>query len=190
MGPSRWVWRAFKDVPTAAKGEILGQAGIAGAARCMGQSGRRHLVTSAACVAGLPFPAHAPCCTPCSQLSAFRNGSGLPQPARQRHAKSPTTCTWRCCPPNPATPLCCPACNPRCLQVDALVHQFKGSSASFGAHTMAGLCVQLRDACHAHNQPACQALVAQLRQSFALLKARLEQFMALETQRKQLSGGR
>ncbi len=28
-------------------------------------------------------------------------------------------------------------------QIDALVHQFKGSSASFGAHTMAGLCVQV-----------------------------------------------
>lgn len=73
-------------------------------------------------------------------------------------------------------------------QVDALVHQFKGSSASFGAHTMAMLCVQLRDACHAHNQAACQQLVAQLRDSFAVLKARLEQFMALETQRKQLGG--
>ena len=30
------------------------------------------------------------------------------------------------------------------LQIDALVHQFKGSSASFGAHTMAALCVQVR----------------------------------------------
>jgi histidine-containing phosphotransfer protein len=72
--------------------------------------------------------------------------------------------------------------------VDALVHQFKGSSASFGAHTMALLCVQLRDACHAHNQPACQQLVQQLRESFVVLKARLEQFMALEAQRKKLGG--
>lgn len=68
------------------------------------------------------------------------------------------------------------------------MHQFKGSSASFGAHTMAGLCVQLRDACHAHNQGACAALVAQLRDSFALLKGRLEQFMQLEAQRKALGG--
>ena len=93
----------------------------------------------------------------------------------------------------PASPcLCRPAPPPfrpvHLLQVDALVHQFKGSSASFGAHTMAGLCVQLRDACHAHNQPACQALVTQLRASFAVLKGRLEQFMALEAQRKQLGG--
>ena len=69
------------------------------------------------------------------------------------------------------------------------MHQFKGSSASFGAHTMAALCVQLRDACHAHNQGSCLALTAQLRDSFAVLKGRLEQFMALETQRKQLAGG-
>jgi histidine-containing phosphotransfer protein len=77
---------------------------------------------------------------------------------------------------------------PSYSQIDALVHQFKGSSASFGAHTMAALCVQLRDACHAHNQPACQQLVAQLRDSFGVLKARLEQFMQLERQRKQLGG--
>ena len=74
------------------------------------------------------------------------------------------------------------------LQVDALVHQFKGSSASFGAHTMAMLCVQLRDACHANNQGLCQQLVVQLRGSFAVLKTRLEQFMQLEQQRKALGG--
>lgn len=68
------------------------------------------------------------------------------------------------------------------------MHQFKGSSASFGAHTMASLCVQLRDACHAHNQAACVQLVAQLRDSFGLLKSRLEQFMQLEAQRKALGG--
>lgn len=68
------------------------------------------------------------------------------------------------------------------------MHQFKGSSASFGAHTMALLCVQLRDACHAHNQASCQQLVAQLRDHFAVLKVRLEQFMQLEAQRKQLGG--
>ena len=73
-------------------------------------------------------------------------------------------------------------------QVDALVHQFKGSSASFGAHTMATLCVQLRDACHANNQGLCQQLVVQLRDSFAVLKTRLGQFMQLEQQRKALGG--
>ncbi len=32
-------------------------------------------------------------------------------------------------------------------EIDLLVHQFKGSSASFGAHAMAKLCVQLREQC-------------------------------------------
>ena len=37
-------------------------------------------------------------------------------------------------------------------EMDQIVHQFKGSSASFGARTMAAVCVQLRDACHQQNQ--------------------------------------
>jgi histidine-containing phosphotransfer protein len=37
-------------------------------------------------------------------------------------------------------------------EMDQIVHQFKGSSASFGARTMAMLCIQLRDACHQQNQ--------------------------------------
>lgn len=37
-------------------------------------------------------------------------------------------------------------------EMDQIVHQFKGSSASFGARAMAALCVQLRDACHQQNQ--------------------------------------
>jgi len=70
-------------------------------------------------------------------------------------------------------------------QVDQLVHQFKGSSASFGAHSMAASCIQLRDACHAHQTVTCQQLCAQLRGSFVELKARLETFLQLEAQRKQ-----
>ena len=37
-------------------------------------------------------------------------------------------------------------------EMDQIVHQFKGSSASFGARAMAAVCVQLRDACHQQNQ--------------------------------------
>ena len=72
--------------------------------------------------------------------------------------------------------------------VDQLVHQFKGSSASFGAHSMANACIQLRDACHASQTATCQALCAQLRNSFVALKARLETFLTLEAQRKALAG--
>lgn len=72
-------------------------------------------------------------------------------------------------------------------EMDQIVHQFKGSSASFGARAMAALCVQLRDACHQQNQVACQQLVAHLQESFAALHERLQAFMQLEAQRKQLS---
>lgn len=74
------------------------------------------------------------------------------------------------------------------VAVDQLVHQFKGSSASFGAHSMAGACVQLRDACHAHQQGACRDLCAQLQSAFIVLKGRLEQFLQLEARRKALQG--
>jgi histidine-containing phosphotransfer peotein len=73
-------------------------------------------------------------------------------------------------------------------QVDQLVHQFKGSSASFGAHGMATACVQLRDACHAHQTATCQDLCSQLQNIFAALKGKLDQFLELEQRRKQLQG--
>lgn len=72
--------------------------------------------------------------------------------------------------------------------VDQLVHQFKGSSASFGAHSMATACVQLRDACHAHQTATCQELCSQLQNIFTGLKQRLEHFLLLEGRRKQLQG--
>lgn len=73
-------------------------------------------------------------------------------------------------------------------QLDQLVHQFKGSSASFGANSMATACVQLRDACHARQTATCQELCAQLKVIFTTLKERLQQFLELENKRKQLQG--
>ena len=70
-------------------------------------------------------------------------------------------------------------------KVDEVVHQFKGSSASFGAHAMAHCCVQLREACHAHDTATCQALLGQLQASFLELRGRLETLLQLEQQRKQ-----
>ena len=69
-------------------------------------------------------------------------------------------------------------------EVDALVHQFKGSSASFGARQMATLCVQLRDACATKDVGACERLVEQLRERFAELRGRLQRFLEQERQRK------
>ena len=46
------------------------------------------------------------------------------------------------------------------------VHQFKGSSASFGARQIAALCVHLREACQAQDRGRCQQLLVQLKQQF------------------------
>lgn len=70
-------------------------------------------------------------------------------------------------------------------EVDALVHQFKGSSASFGAQTITQHCVQLREVCHQQNQQACQSLLEHIRKDFVILKDKLEIFMQLEQQKKQ-----
>lgn len=69
-------------------------------------------------------------------------------------------------------------------ELDQLVHQFKGSSASLGATAVAQLCIKLREACQARNAPACQQLVQQIREAFVALQARLEAFLALERQHK------
>lgn len=72
-------------------------------------------------------------------------------------------------------------------EVDQLVHQFKGSSASFGAHAMAQVCVKLRESCHAQDGNTCRQLVAELKNCFIVLQQRLTQFLQLEARRKQLS---
>ena len=50
--------------------------------------------------------------------------------------------------------------------VDQVVHQFKGSSASFGAQQIAQLCVHLREACQRQDREACQQLLVQVKQRF------------------------
>ncbi|KAK9869060.1 hypothetical protein WJX84_011902 [Apatococcus fuscideae] len=75
---------------------------------------------------------------------------------------------------------------PDYADVDQLVHQFKGSSASFGAHSMAQLCAKLRESCQAQDQAGCQTLVLQAREVFQVLKSQLEVFLQLEKHRKQL----
>lgn len=72
-------------------------------------------------------------------------------------------------------------------ELDQLVHQFKGSSASLGAATIAQLCIRLREGCQTQNQQMCLALLAQLREAYMLLRNKLEMFMQLEGQRKQIA---
>ncbi|GIM05093.1 hypothetical protein Vretimale_9574 [Volvox reticuliferus] len=71
-------------------------------------------------------------------------------------------------------------------ELDQLVHQFKGSSASLGAASIAQLCIKMREGCQTQNQQMCVGLLGQLRDSFLLLKGKLDTFMALEQQRKKL----
>ena len=69
-------------------------------------------------------------------------------------------------------------------QIDQLVHQFKGSSASFGARAIAQLCMGLRNAAHQQDAATCRGLLHQLDSVFITLKGRLEQFLQLEALRK------
>lgn len=75
---------------------------------------------------------------------------------------------------------------PDFFAVDQLVHQFKGSSASFGAHAIAQACSKFRELCQQQNRAGCQALLQQISISFHALKSRLHTFLQLEKQRKQL----
>jgi len=70
--------------------------------------------------------------------------------------------------------------------IDQLVHQFKGSSASFGAQAIAQACGKFRELCQQQNRAGCQTLLQQITLSFHALKSRLDTFMHLEKQRKQL----
>jgi histidine-containing phosphotransfer protein len=47
-------------------------------------------------------------------------------------------------------------------ELDAVVHQFKGSSASLGAGGMAKLCIRMRELCQQRDVAGCQALVMQV----------------------------
>jgi histidine-containing phosphotransfer protein len=74
-------------------------------------------------------------------------------------------------------------------ELDQIVHQFKGSSASLGASRIAQLCIKFREACQQANQPACQGLLQQIREAYGLLRDKLATFVSLESQKKQLMGG-
>ena len=76
--------------------------------------------------------------------------------------------------------------DPDFTELDHLVHQFKGSSASLGARMIEQLCIRLREMCGAQNSPACVMLLGQVQQCYDLLKTKLEVFMQLEARHKQL----
>lgn len=75
---------------------------------------------------------------------------------------------------------------PNYYEIDQLVHQFKGSSASLGAQNIAYLCIKFRESCQQQNCSACQALLMQMRDAFTVLRQHLGFFLQLEQQRKAL----
>lgn len=81
--------------------------------------------------------------------------------------------------------------SPDYAELDQLVHQFKGSSASLGAQAIAQHCIRLREACQRRDCAACQGLLHAVKESFTVLKSKLDMFLQLESQRKHIlaSGG-
>uniref|UniRef100_A0A7S3QPF2 Histidine-containing phosphotransfer protein n=1 Tax=Dunaliella tertiolecta TaxID=3047 RepID=A0A7S3QPF2_DUNTE len=70
-------------------------------------------------------------------------------------------------------------------ELDQLVHQFKGSSASLGARAITELCVQLRAHCQQRNKQGCEACMAHMGHAYEVLKAKLQALMADEAARTQ-----
>mmetsp|Transcript_36652 Transcript_36652/g.81569 ORF Transcript_36652/g.81569 Transcript_36652/m.81569 type:complete len:142 (-) Transcript_36652:807-1232(-) len=70
-------------------------------------------------------------------------------------------------------------------ELDQLVHQFKGSSASLGAQQIAQLCIKLRESCQSQNREMCVFLLQQIQEAYRILKNRLELFLREEAKRKQ-----
>lgn len=67
-------------------------------------------------------------------------------------------------------------------QLDACVHQFKGSSASFGAAEMTKICIEFREACQRGDLELCKRIVVGMRDAYARLQTVLNEFEALEKQ--------
>jgi histidine-containing phosphotransfer protein len=66
-------------------------------------------------------------------------------------------------------------------QLDACVHQFKGSSASFGAAEMTKICIEFREACHMGDINTCKGITARMREAYGRLQTVLNEFERLET---------
>jgi histidine-containing phosphotransfer protein len=66
------------------------------------------------------------------------------------------------------------------VALDGLVHQFKGSSASFGAAEMTRLCVSLREDGKNNDVAACMAQLERMEEAFARLQQTLWEYSRLE----------
>lgn len=78
---------------------------------------------------------------------------------------------------------------PNYTELDQIVHQFKGSSASLGARSVCQLCVSMREGCQSKDKNMCQCLLQQVRAAYSALRQELEVFTQLEAQRKAILAG-
>jgi len=77
-----------------------------------------------------------------------------------------------------------PPHEPDYAELDQLVHQFKGSSASLGAKALTHLCVQLRSACGEHNRQGCALIAQQMEEAYQVLRVKLQELMAADAARR------
>ncbi|XP_075483208.1 histidine-containing phosphotransfer protein 1-like isoform X2 [Primulina tabacum] len=67
-------------------------------------------------------------------------------------------------------------------QIDAHVHQFKGSSSSIGAQRVKNTCVVFRDYCEEKNLDGCLKCLQQVKHEYYIVKNKLETMIRLERQ--------
>mmetsp|Transcript_6476 Transcript_6476/g.12836 ORF Transcript_6476/g.12836 Transcript_6476/m.12836 type:complete len:144 (-) Transcript_6476:519-950(-) len=68
--------------------------------------------------------------------------------------------------------------------LDAIVHQFKGSSASFGASEMTKTCIEFRDACQSNDAERCRYICGCMDTAYMRLQDILKEFERLEQLQK------
>eukprot|EP00803_Ostreobium_quekettii_P000460 evm.model.scf_1468.2 EVM.evm.TU.scf_1468.2 scf_1468:33971-36845(-) len=74
--------------------------------------------------------------------------------------------------------------NPDFGEADKMVHQYKGSSATVGAHLIANICAALREGCEQQDHSLCLNLLAQLKAQVSIFSSRMEPFLKLDGQRE------
>jgi histidine-containing phosphotransfer peotein len=74
------------------------------------------------------------------------------------------------------------------VAVDQMVHQLKGSSASFGAQKITSLCIQLRQAVQNKQVDVALMLVGNIVEARQALSERLAHYVALEDRKRQAAG--
>ncbi|KAG6575506.1 histidine-containing phosphotransfer protein 4-like [Cucurbita moschata] len=67
-------------------------------------------------------------------------------------------------------------------KLDALMHQFKGSSSSIGAKKVKAECTQLREYCRAGSGDGCLRTFQQLKKEYTTLRKKLEAYFQLARQ--------